>query len=178
MEQVGIHCNARNVWTKSRLPHVPGDRPRGNELMDVLQSEERRTPMLLIVISQAVAHRTLPHCTPLHRAAPQLSQLQMGSQHENIQGRFDMYSSYQAKSWRIVAKCPLRPMTSETMETLDFLCPLLHCPENGLRPALTQSRDIGWRHMARAPLRRRGQVFNNDIVKLIRANLLESGNKS
>ena len=151
MEQTRVYRNARNIKTKGRLPYVPGHRPWRKELRNVLQGEECRTPMFVIQMSQAGTNRALPNSAPLNRAAPQLSQLQMGIYHVNVQGRFDLHLTYGAKPRRIVPKHPFWLMTSTPMEALDCLRTSLHRPKHGLRPSSTQGCDIRWRNMARPP---------------------------
>ena len=148
MEQTCGYRNAQNIRTKGHLPCVPGHRPWRKELRNVLQGEECRTPMFVIQMSQAVTNRALPNSAPLNRAAPQLSQLQMGIYHTNFQGQFDLHFTYGANPRRAVPKHPVWPMMSKSMEALDFLRPSLHRPKHGLRPPLTQGCDIRWRNMA------------------------------
>ena len=125
MEQTCVHRNARHIRTKGHLPYVSGHRPWREELRDVLQGEERRTPMLIIQMTQAVTDGALPNRAPFDRAAPQLTQLQMEIDHMHVQCRFNLHFTYGAKPRRTVSKCPVRSMMSTSAEALHFLRPSL-----------------------------------------------------
>ena len=91
----------RAVIHKSRGT-VHGREKLVRNLCDVLQSDILRAPMLILQMFQALTHRTLPNSTPLHRAPPQLSQLQMEVHHVDVQGKCDLLLTDREKSRSIM----------------------------------------------------------------------------
>ena len=126
--------------------------------------------MLVMQMSQAVTDGSLPNSAPFDRAPPQLSQLQMGIRHVDVQSRCDLLLTYWAKSRSIMPKRPLWSTTSQPTESLHLLWSFLHSPEDGFRPSSTKRSDILWGNMPWPPSRGRGQVFHDDIMETVRGN--------
>ena len=69
----------------------------GNNFATFFRAKYCEPPCLSCKCPQAVTNGALLNSTPFNRAPPQLSQLQMGIHHVNVQGRCDLHLTYGAK---------------------------------------------------------------------------------
>ena len=115
--------------------------------------------------SRGTTPSALPHRAPFDRAAPELSQFQMKSDHVNIQGRVHPLVTDDAKAWGGMTKRPVRSLPGVLKEALHVRCPTTQFLEYSLRPASAKRGDINQRNVRRPPSRRSSQIGNDNVME-------------
>ena len=112
LKEEHIHRDTRDIRPKSSLPDATDNCPWRKELGHIFQGKEGRAPMFLSQMFQTGTDRAFPHCAPLDRAMPQLSQFQMECDHVISQCRINLHVTDGAKVRGIVAKRLVRTILS------------------------------------------------------------------